>query len=228
MWPTVFMAAFSVGMLLPLESYISLNFFAQRYTDLNPKQIHCETAPDVQHCKNAVNDNVKWTGIASTIAVVVHICLGPAIGVISDAYGRKPVIVVCGVLGLIPSVAQALFIYWNVSLYLWYGLYLFSHLPVVAAWFALITDLVENVEHRAAAFGFVLVAWESSMLMGMVAGARLSLRTTVAVAMLVHVGNVFYLLLGLRESLPPHRRSSLKLGSMFPVTGLSIVTRNFQ
>mmetsp|Transcript_38957 Transcript_38957/g.90295 ORF Transcript_38957/g.90295 Transcript_38957/m.90295 type:complete len:462 (-) Transcript_38957:57-1442(-) len=228
LWPAFLLTGMSMGIIFPMESYIALNFFAQQYTDKSPGEIRCEVSPDAAYCKAAVHDSVRWTSISSVVHSGMSIAFGPAVGVLSDAYGRRPMIITTSALGMLPNAAQVLFVYFNVSLYLWYALLFFASIPVIGVWFALVTDLIPNPSRRAAAFGLALIAWECAMLLGMVVGALLPLRAALAVSTTVHAVNVLWQAFYLGESLPQAKRKRLKAGPLLPIAGLSILVRNAQ
>jgi len=226
-WPNIILAGFVVGMMEPLQPYICLSFFAQTYTDLHPNRIRCDLTPEAEYCKKAVTDSVWWTSLMSVISAAVHIGLGPALGALSDAFGRKPIIIICESLKLIPSLSFALFVFFSeISLYFWYALSVFTFLPVLAVWFALITDLIIEPERRATAFGLCLLAWELSGLLGMIIGTQLSVLGTVALSVIVHIANLLYIVVLVKETLPESSRAPVKLESLAPVFGLSILARN--
>jgi len=228
LWPIVFIGGLAYGISMPLEDYVSLNFFAQKYANLRPELIHCEITPDLDYCKKAVNDNVEWKSITGVMAAAIQLCLGPAIGMISDAYGRQPVIVTINIIHLVPAIAQALFVYFNVSLYLWYALFIFAVVPDLAVWLALITDLIENPQNRASAFGLTVVAWQLSVLLGMAVGSTMPLPAAIAAALLFKVANIAYMFFGLSETLPSERRKPLSSGVLRQGGGLLILFRSWQ
>lgn len=226
--PAIAFGSFAFGLMAPLETYVRLDFFARRYTHPGTVQIHCETSPDSEFCKMAVHDNVKLGNLMGCLAAASSFFLGPLVGMISDAYGRKPTIIITACLALAPYIAEALFVYFNVSLYVFFGLKIFAFIPSLAVWFAMLADLAPKPEIRATIFGASMVLYEVMVLLGMVVGSMLSLKTALAVGILSHTAQIIYMLACVPESLPQERRKPLDLSSgVFSlVGGLSILFRN--
>eukprot|EP00928_Gymnodinium_smaydae_P043648 TRINITY_DN29202_c0_g2_i1.p1 TRINITY_DN29202_c0_g2~~TRINITY_DN29202_c0_g2_i1.p1 ORF type:complete len:527 (-),score=49.38 TRINITY_DN29202_c0_g2_i1:111-1664(-) len=222
-WPTVLCQGVAMGLIQPSESYINLNFFARKYTNLDPASINCESKPSVSYCLAAVNDNVEWAGYISLCAALISLLFGSSLGVISDACGRKPVLAVCSTLSLLPCIAQALFVFRNVSLYLYFGLLPFGFLPAVGVWFAVITDLVTNLECRASAFAVALVCWQTSLIVGLVVGAFGTLQHALLASLILHFVNVLYIVFAFPETIS--RLKALDFTEVIPLKGLSILLR---
>lgn len=225
-WPNVFLAGAAAGILVPLCPYVSQNFFARSYTDLPFSEIHCESLPDSSFCVAAVDDSVAWTSRMGFVISALAVVLSPSLGVLSDSYGRRPVIVACQAIRMLPDIALGLHVYLNVSFYLWYALSALSGVNVLGCFFALVTDLVKQQEHRAAAFGCVLVAYETAMLTGMAIGRLLPLQAAMAVALMLLCMNLTYLALCLQETVPMQRRKQLDLKPLAPLASLTILLRS--
>eukprot|EP00931_Biecheleriopsis_adriatica_P073827 TRINITY_DN48040_c0_g1_i1.p1 TRINITY_DN48040_c0_g1~~TRINITY_DN48040_c0_g1_i1.p1 ORF type:complete len:573 (+),score=89.02 TRINITY_DN48040_c0_g1_i1:26-1720(+) len=226
LWPQVVLAGAAAGVLVPLIPYISQNFFARMYTDLPSSEIHCESHPDSEFCVAAVNDSVRWKSRMGFIVSALTVVLSPSLGLLSDAYGRKPVLVACQAIKMLPDVALGLHIYLDVSLYLWYALQVLEGVNVLGCFFALVTDLVKQQECRAGAFGLVLIAYETAMLTGMAIGLLLPMRVGLAVGLLLHCMNMAYVVLGLRETLPSECLKPLALKPLAPLLSLGILFRS--
>jgi MFS family permease len=224
-WPAIITAGLVDGAMGPIVSYISLNFFAQHYTHLDAAHIRCETDMGMQYCARAVNDNVTWTTRMNILHALVQICLGPCLGMLADSFGRRPAIIGCKILTIFPLIAQALFLYYNTSLYLWYALQVFDFLPIAALWFSLITDVFDRIEDRASAFGLLLVGWELASIVGMVASASLTLKAIVSACLIVKCFHIAYLIFCIHETLPHDKRAPMRIDSSTPFVGFGILFR---
>ena len=138
--PWTLVASIGTGMLLPMSNFLTLNFFAQKYTDLPPNEIACQLSTMAQterllfqssvisefhqnsiefirrihkkiypkqlrsidisgtspaYCQMALIDgNRLLTALAVAMPVCQFLTL-PLVGVLSDAFGRKTLGLVC-------------------------------------------------------------------------------------------------------------------------------------
>ncbi|CAL1161319.1 unnamed protein product, partial [Cladocopium goreaui] len=182
-WIPVLFGGLSTGIRTTNLSYLGLNFFAQQYTDLRPGDIRCEDTPEASYCQAAINDNLFWSTTIGAIGSVLHFVLGPFLGALSDAIGRRPVILLCSLLGYPSLVSLALFVYRNVSMYITFALMPLGELPVLAIWFAYIVDLIEDSRDSSVAFGLVSAGALLSTMVGATVGNFLSLQEGVAAMM---------------------------------------------
>eukprot|EP00435_Cladocopium_sp_Y103_P030924 s1132_g7.t1 len=116
-WIPVLFGGLSTGIRTTNLSYLGLNFFAQQYTDLRPGDIRCEDTTEASYCQAAINDNLFWGTTIGAIGSVLHFVLGPFLGALSDAIGRRPVILLCSLLGYPSLVSLALFVYRPLAAY---------------------------------------------------------------------------------------------------------------
>eukprot|EP00913_Durusdinium_trenchii_P031015 g29047.t2 len=109
LWVPVLFGSISAGIRTTNLSYLGLNFFAQQHTDLRPEDIRCEDTPEAPYCQAAINDNLFWATTIGAIGSLLHFVLGPFLGALSDSIGRRPVILLCSLLGYPSLVSLALF-----------------------------------------------------------------------------------------------------------------------
>ncbi|CAE7655642.1 tetA [Symbiodinium pilosum] len=181
LWVPVLFSGVNTGIQTSSLAYIGLNFFAQQYTSVRPEDIHCEDTPQLGYCQAAINDNLFWSSVIGAVGSFIHFILGPFLGALSDAVGRRPVILLCSLLGYPSLVALILFVYRNTSLYYTFALLPLAELPVLAIWFAFIVDLMEDTRDSSVAFGVIMAAGLLSTMVGTGIGAALSLKAGVLV-----------------------------------------------
>ncbi|CAK9082952.1 unnamed protein product [Durusdinium trenchii] len=222
LWVPVLFGSISAGIRTTNLSYLGLNFFAQQHTDLRPEDIRCEDTPEAPYCQAAINDNLFWATTIGAIGSLLHFVLGPFLGALSDSIGRRPVILLCSLLGYPSLVSLALFVYRNVSMYFTFALMPLGELPVLAIWFAFIVDLIEDNRDSSVAFGLVSAVALLSTMLGAGIGAFLSMKSGVAAMIFFDMGILLPYLAG---TLVPAKRQAMQWRAAAPGLGLSILVR---
>ncbi|CAK9067421.1 unnamed protein product [Durusdinium trenchii] len=225
LWVPVLFGSISAGIRTTNLSYLGLNFFAQQHTDLRPEDIRCEDTPEAPYCQAAINDNLFWATTIGAIGSLLHFVLGPFLGALSDSIGRRPVILLCSLLGYPSLVSLALFVYRNVSMYFTFALMPLGELPVLAIWFAFIVDLIEDNRDSSVAFGLVSAVALLSTMLGAGIGAFLSMKSGVAAMIFFDMGILLpYLVCCLPETLVPAKRQAMQWRAAAPGLGLRYQT----
>jgi len=230
--PYAVLFSFSVGVSAPMGLYLGLDFFAQKYTTLPPNQIRCESSMVTLYCKEAVFDNTRMMMVLSVVSPIVQIVMLPAAGVISDACGRRRVLVVHHFMATLPGLAVLSFLFFNTSMYWYYALTpLTVNLLTNVSWgtivaYSMITDLVENPDARSAGLGLLEAVMALAGLFGNLVGVCLSMNVAYSVTTALSIVNFFYLLFFIPESLPPERRTRVVTWhSLMPGVELRILGR---
>lgn len=164
-------------------------------------------------------------GVLLSIYAVMQFLLAPLIGVISDRYGRRPVLLVSlfalgvdyVILALAPSLA------WLVVGRVLAGV-LGATISTANAYVADVTP----PEGRAAAFGLIGAAFGVGFTLGPVLGGvlgEIDLRLPFWVAAALAFANAAFGFFALPESLPPERRSPIVLGKANPFGALLHIRR---
>lgn len=227
LWVPILAGSFSMGLLLPNLAYMGVDFFAQRYTTLPPEDIHCDTNPGESYCKSAVTDNLAWQTGVGVVTSIVHATLGPLLGAMSDAKGRRPVLVLGNILKAPCIIALGMYAFFHLSLYPVLFLVPLAELPIFAVWFAYITDCLKNKEDSSVAFGQITSMVMLSVVIGAGIGTFFSLKTDVGLMILIDFCILFpYLLFVLPESLPVENRKPMDWSKALPWKGLSILVRD--
>lgn len=225
-WPPIILYALAQGISGPGANYIGVNFFARKYTDLPWSQIHCELDPNQPHCSKGVMDLTQVNTYVGLVAPIVQILLGPALGSLSDAYGRRPVLISVWVLGFLPQIFVASHLYRGTSLWMSYYLVPLSDLPSSAVSYAYVIDIVRDPKSLALAFGLQSAAGTFFNLLGMIIGSKLTLTTAFTAGFIITVATLAYIVLLFPESLPAAGRRPMQLRAFVPGFGLGILVRN--
>jgi len=162
-------------------------------------------------------------GVFGTVWAVMQFFFSPLLGMMSDRFGRRPVVLLSNLglgldyilMALAPSLAW-LFVGRVIS-----GITSAS----ISTAFAYLTDITEP-EKRAAAFGKVGAAFGAGFVLGPAIGGLLGglhPRLPFAVAAVLGLANFLYGLLVLPESLPAERRAPFSWGRANPIGALRLL-----
>lgn len=169
------------------------------------------------------SDAAKWIGIFGTVFALMQLLFAPVLGVLSDRFGRRPVILLSNlglgldyvVLALAPSIGW-LFVGRVLS-----GITAAS----VPTGFAYISDVVP-AEKRAGAFGMIGAAFGVGFVLGPALGGLLGTfdpRLPFWVAAGLSLANALYGYFVLPESLPRERRRAFNLRRANPIGSLVLL-----
>lgn len=197
---TVLMDVLALGVIIPVLPKLVLNFVGGD----TPKAAH-------------------YTGIFNTIWALMQFFCSPLLGMLSDRFGRRPVILLsCFGLGLdYFAMALAPDLAWLFVGRVISGITAAS----IGAAGAYIAD-VTPPEKRAASFGMLGAAWGLGFVLGPATGGLLgahSLRLPFWVAGGLSLANALYGLLVLPESLPPERRVPFSVKKANPLGALNLI-----
>jgi len=226
LWVPIILGALSGGISGPSGDYIGVNFFARHHTSLPRHQVHCELNPQLTHCRQGVMDITQVHMYLGLVAPIVQIILGPALGCLSDAYGRRPVLVAVSVLHFIPYVFTACHMYHDMSLWVNFLLVPLSDLPSGAVSYAYTIDMLRDPSSLAFAFGLMTAADNLFRLIGLVIGSKLTLMTAFTTGFIISSASLAYQVLILPESLRVEDRKPLKTRFLVPGFALGILVRN--
>ena len=172
-----------------------------------------------------VDDAAVVYGVLLSVYAAMQFLLGPLVGVLSDRYGRRPVLLVSlfalgidyVILALAPSLA------WLIVGRVLAGM-LGATISTANAYIADITP----PGGRAAAFGLVGAAFGVGFTLGPLLGGVLGdidLRLPFWVAAALSLANATFGYLALPESLPPERRTAIDPGKANPFGALLYIRR---
>lgn len=169
------------------------------------------------------SDAAKWLGIFGTVFALMQLLFAPVLGVASDRFGRRPVILLSNlglgldyiVLALAPSIG------WLFLARVLSGITAAS----VPTGFAYISDVVEP-EKRAGAFGMIGAAFGVGFVLGPALGGLLGSfdpRLPFWVAAGLSLANALYGYFVLPESLPLEKRKAFTLRRANPIGALILL-----
>ncbi|CAJ1334812.1 unnamed protein product [Effrenium voratum] len=153
--PWTLIASIGNGLLVPLSQFVGLNFFAQRYTDLPPSEIHCELGVGPQYCQMALVDGNRFVTALSVLMPVCQFLTLPLVGVLSDAYGRKRALIIVYALANFALLFADLFLFFNVSFWFAMAVQPFMNAQVVTT--VLNSSCVDILDKQDRAAGMGLI-----------------------------------------------------------------------
>lgn len=227
LWPIVILLTVSAQVSGPALAYVSLNFFARQYTSLEPEEVHCELTPRAYYCKKALVDDATWKTVMGTCSCICSFLLAPAVGAISDAYGRRRVIIICAVSSQVALLGMCLHIFAGVSLYIMLLLGLFADIPISGVYMTVVTDLLHDLpEGKAGAFGILMAAMGCFGIPSLILGSALTLQASLLVSVVLSQLALIYMMTCFPETLAQEKRTPLTRQSLLPGVGLGILFRS--
>lgn len=213
----------------PSIQYIVNSFFAANHSD---HPVDCEAHPKSAPCRQGAVDSAFYHGWADSISAVLATGLALHLGSYSDVVGRRPLVIISGLLSVIPTVALAM----NVTMQFTLWLYLIA-VPVVGAFevngvfLALMSDLLPEPEERAAGFGMFIAVLMLLACFSMPLGYILPRQPAVVGSLVFAALKIAYLLMVFPETLSPEAKlaAASKQGRSQSLAGfLSTVKCSFQ
>ncbi|CAE8693854.1 unnamed protein product [Polarella glacialis] len=224
--PFKLMSSIGDGMVKPISSYLTLNFFARNHTGLHPGDIHCELDVTSPYCQQALVDAQMLMTVMSLAMPVAQLIILPAVGVFSDAYGRRKVLILVFTLSKLALLFSDLFVFFDAPL--WFALAIppfVNEQVITAVLSAACVDILDKPS-RAAGIGMVFALDTGAYVCGLLLGLQMGIRASFLLATVGFVVSLLYLLILYPESLPAEKRSQLNFRSLMPWDSLPILWRN--
>ncbi|CAK8996512.1 unnamed protein product [Durusdinium trenchii] len=224
--PWTLMASIGTGMLLPMGNFLTLNFFAQRYTDLPPSEIKCQISTMSPYCQMALVDGNRLLTVLALVMPLCQFLTLPLVGLLSDAYGRKKALFVVFCLSNVALVFADLFIFFNVSFWFVIAWQPFMNTQVCTTVLnAACVDLLRP-QDRAAGMGIISALDTIAYVIGLLLGYHLEMKQTYIVATFATLITGFVLVVFFPETLPPEKRSfQLSARNFVPWDSMPILWR---
>jgi len=224
--PWTLVASIGSGMLTPLSTYVSLNFFAQRHTDIPPQELTCQIDMSPQHCQLALVDGNRLVTVLAFIMPLCQFVTLPLVGVLSDAYGRKKTILAVYCLSNVTLVFTDLFVFFNVSY--WFAIALNPFLNAQLVTTVLNSTCVDLLESHERSAGIALISSMDTVayVIGLLVGMRFTLHQTFLIASCIVPCCIVWCIFVFPETLPPEKRTlSINYRSLLPWDPLPILWR---
>ena len=221
MWAIHALSIFAYGASSPSLDYMYLNSFAQRYS--SSSHVDCSSQMESSACTQAVMDVMQLKIAKGFAHPVIQFCTGPALGAISDAFGRRPAVLCIRVALLLPTVAAAAVAWFDLSIWLDFAVQFIGMVPyepIPIAWYM---DRIDHTPSLVIATSMVESSCILASILGSLFGSMLSLQSAMLLGMLGKMTCLLLAIFCLPESLPEEKRVKFTWSSLFPTAALRVL-----
>ncbi|CAE7235060.1 MFSD14A [Symbiodinium natans] len=224
--PWTLVASIGSGMLTPLSTYLSLNFFAQRHTDIPHHEIQCHIDMSPMYCQLALVDGNRLLTALAFIMPCCQFLTLPLVGVMSDAYGRKRTLLIVYCLVNSSLVFTDLFVFCDVTYWIAIAMNPFLNSQLVTTILnSTCVDLLES-QDRSAGIALISSLDTVAYVIGLLTGMHLTLEHTFIIASCLVPVCIAWCILVFPETLPPEKRQiTADFRNFLPWTPLPILWR---
>jgi len=221
MWLIHALSVFVYAVSAPSADYMYLNSFAKHYADGHPTD--CSTAMDTMPCSRAVVDVTQIQVIRGFALPIIQFFAGPALGAISDAFGRRPGVILIRIAFAISTGTGAVVAWFDLSVWIdfWIGfLGMIPFLPVPLAWYI---DRIDHTPSLVIATALIESSCTLASILGSLLGGFLSLKVAMLIGFLGKLVCLLLALFVLPESLPEEKRIRFTWSSLLPTAALRVL-----
>jgi len=226
MWLLHLAGTFCSAVSNPSVSYLYMDNFARLHTDLPPTSIHCETDMKAPYCHAAVPEVMKLQVVMGLAGPIIHFAVGPALGSLSDSYGRKPIVLFIRVSRFVSMFANFAVVWFGFSV--WWSIFLapFGMIPAVGVPFAWYIERISHAPTLAATIGVVEGSCIIAGLAGTILGKLVSMRLAFAICAAGYLAMLPYAIFVIPESLSLDRMMPLDVRKLVPGVAVRVVFRS--
>ncbi|CAK9028299.1 unnamed protein product [Durusdinium trenchii] len=222
MWIIHLVAIFTFAAAAPSVEYLYLNYFARQ----SQPGIDCSVQMAAAPCTQSVTKVLKLQIIRGFVLPVVQFILGPALGAMSDAFGRRPAVLVIRTCLLISATGTMLVAWFPLPIWVDYALGVFSTVPWGAVPFAWYIDRFDHAPTIVYAVSLIEGSCIISEALGTAFGSFLSLNMAISVLFVGRAVTFCLALWVLPESLPEEKRMVFSWSSLMPTAALQALLQS--
>ncbi|CAK9061367.1 unnamed protein product [Durusdinium trenchii] len=219
MWLIHMLGIFSFATGAPSVEYLYLNYFARQ----SHPDIDCATQMAAAPCAESVMKCLKLQIIRGFALPLVQFIVGPALGALSDAFGRKPAILVIRSCLLISTTGTIAVAWFSVPIWIDFCLGFFTMIPWGAVPFAWYMDRMDHAPSIVYAVSLIEGSCIVCAAMGTALGTVLSSKMAILVEFLGRVVTLCIAVFFLPESLPAEKRMPFCWSSLMPTAAFQVL-----
>ncbi|CAE7762729.1 DEGS1 [Symbiodinium sp. CCMP2592] len=225
MWIIHVLSLFAYGISAPSLDYMYLNSFAQKYETDGQKRLDCSSQMQSLPCSRAAVDITQLKVAKGFAHPVIQFATGPALGALSDAFGRRPAVLFIRVALLLPTMAAAAVAWFDLSIWWEFGVQFLGMIPfepVPIAWYI---DRIDHTPSLVLSASMVESSCILATILGSLLGSSLTLKNAMLLGMLGKLVCLLIAICCLPESLtvPQQQRVKFAWSNLLPTSALRIL-----
>lgn len=224
MWLIHMLGIFSFALGAPSIEYLYLNYFARQQSH---SQIDCSVQMAEAPCAQSIMKVLHLAIIRGFALPFVQFIVGPALGAFSDAYGRRPVVLVIRTCLFIHCAGTAAVAWFPIPIWIDFGLSFFAMIPWGSVPFAWYIDRLDHAPSIVYAMSMVEGSCIICAALGTAIGSFLTLKMALLVEFLGRgVTTMLIAIFLLPESLPEEKRVPFSWSSLTPTAALQLLLQS--
>ncbi|CAL1145540.1 unnamed protein product [Cladocopium goreaui] len=224
MWLIHMLGIFSFALGAPSIEYLYLNYFARQQSH---SQIDCSVQMAEAPCAQSIMKVLHLAIIRGFALPFVQFIVGPALGAFSDAYGRRPAVLVIRTCLFIHCAGTAAVAWFPIPIWIDFGLSFFAMIPWGSVPFAWYIDRLDHAPSIVYAMSMVEGSCIICAALGTAIGSFLTLKMALLVEFLGRgVTTMLIAIFLLPESLPEEKRVPFSWSSLTPTAALQLLLQS--